>query len=64
MMEKPYRPKLKKCPYCNEKIAYMFKDGKKIAVQKHYEEILRWDEHTCYIDLSDVSLEKDGGKKK
>ena len=51
--EEPYKPKLKKCKYCNEKIAYMFKDGKKIAVEKHSNSDCRWNEHTCYIDVSE-----------
>jgi hypothetical protein len=51
---KPYRPKLHKCPFCKEKIAYAFIDGKKITVEQNINPALRWNEHSCFIDLSEV----------
>ena len=50
-MEESHKPKLKKCPYCNEKIAYMFYSGKKMAIERPCGSSVRWDEHTCNVDL-------------
>lgn len=50
-IEEPHEPKLKKCPFCNEKIAYMYSHGEKIAITGHKLSDFRWNEHTCYIEL-------------